>query len=555
MLKTKRNCTFAIYVAFLTFVFFSAILSYYVIKPTLQSISSFNDFCIIPDAWPYLPAWAILVMAILPIVTSLWITGVLLKIRTRVISPFVKCGNFLEELANDNIPAPLLRKDKYGYQANHVIANLNTVRDRISNNIRRKEAAEERESAARAKLDSANELKSLIISRLTPDIRMPLTSIRGYAEILKAKSADNDCFKTELDGIAANTVVISKIVSRIISFSKIGHQQMEINSSHFRTSELLELLIQSNDDLLKERDVELVNIYDSSTPELLYTDHELLMQTLLLLIRSVFRASEHGEAIHLCCSSDNEKVYFTVKDTKRCPCREKLAELYNFHESECDAEYLKDASSTMLGTFFAANLVEYIGGELSAASDEESHNKFILTFNKFDILSAENEAELRKQGFHDTLKLTSSSNLIAGKNYLPGTLTIPNKISDVPMRRVLIGEDNVDNAAALSEYLELFRFETVCCDNARHLLEMAKSETFDAIILSNSMRHRYLLDIIKTIRSQSDGMRLPIIVLVTKLNNRKEAELQELKVSSILLKPISFAALVNRLNQLCSYQQ
>ena len=122
-------------------------------------------------------------------------------------------------------------------------------------------------------------------------------------------------------------------------------------------------------------------------------------------------------------------------------------------------------------------------------------------------------------------------------------------------RRVLIGEDNVDNAAALSEYLELFRFETVCCDNARHLLEMAKSETFDAIILSNSMRHRYLLDIIKTIRSQSDGMRLPIIVLVTKLNNRKEAELQELKVSSILLKPISFAALVNRLNQLCSYQQ
>lgn len=555
MLKTKRNCNFAIYVAFLTFVLFSVLLSYYVIKPTVQNISSINDLCTIPETWPYLPPWAILVMAILPIAASLWMTGVLLKIRTRIVSPFVRCSDFLEELANDRIPPPMRLKDKYGYQSNHVIANLNTVRDRISNNMRRKEAAEQRESAARAKLDCANELKSLIISRLTPDIRMPLTSIRGYAEILKAKSADSDCFKTELDAIAVNTVTISKIVSRIISFSKIGHQQMEINSSHFRTSELLDLLIKSNDDLLKERDVELVNIYDSSTPELLYTDHELLLQTMLLLIRSVFRASEHGEAIHLCCSSDNEKVYFTVKDTKRCPCREKLAELYGFHEFECDAEYLEEASSTLLGIFFAANLVEYIGGELSAASDEESHNKFILTFNKFDILSAENENELRKQGFHDSLKLTSSSNLIAGKNYLPGTFTVPDKFADAPLRRVLIGEDNVDNAAALSEYLELFRFETVCCDNARHLLEMAKSDTFDAIILSNSMRHRYLLDIIKTIRSQSNGMRLPIIVLVTKLNSRKEAELQALKVSSILLKPISFAALVNRLNQLCSYQQ
>ena len=155
MLKTKRNCNFAIYVAFLTFVLFSVLLSYYVIKPTVQNISSINDLCTIPETWPYLPPWAILVMAILPIAASLWMTGVLLKIRTRIVSPFVRCSDFLEELANDRIPPPMRLKDKYGYQSNHVIANLNTVRDRISNNMRRKEAAEQRESAARAKLDCA----------------------------------------------------------------------------------------------------------------------------------------------------------------------------------------------------------------------------------------------------------------------------------------------------------------------------------------------------------------------------------------------------------------
>ena len=129
----------------------------------------------------------------------------------------------------------------------------------------------------------------------------------------------NDIFKSELDGIAANTVAVSKIVSRIIAFSKIWHQQMEINSSHFRTAELLELLIKSNDDLLNERDVKLINIYDSTTPELLYTDHELLMQSLLLIIRAVFRASEHGEIINLCCSADDEKVY-TMGDVSKEIC-------------------------------------------------------------------------------------------------------------------------------------------------------------------------------------------------------------------------------------------
>lgn len=555
MLKTKRNCTFAIYVSFLTFVLFAALISYYVIAPCLRNIHTMDDLCLIPDAWPFLPPWAILVMAILPIAASLWMIGILLKIRTRIVSPFVKCDAFLEDLVNDRIPPPLQLKDKYGNQSNHTLANLNIVRDRISNNIRRQEAAEKRESAARAKLDCANELKSLIISRLAPDIRMPLTSIRGFAEILKVITADNDRFKEELDAIASNTVTISKILSRIIAFSKIGHQQMELNPSHFRTSELLDLLIRSNDDLLKERSVELVNIYDTSTPELLYTDNELLMQTMLLIIRAVFRASEHGESIHICCSADDEKVYFSVRDTKSCPCREKLAELYNLHASEYVSEFLEDASSTLLGIFFAANLVEYIGGELSASSDEHSHNKFVLSFNKFDILSADNEEELRKQGINDTLTPTSSSNLIAGKNYLPNNLEVPSKLPSQTIKKVLVGEDNIDNAAALNEYLKLFNYETVCCDNAKHLLDMAKTDTFDAIILSNSMRHRYLLDIIKTIRSQSNGMRLPIIVLVTKLNSRKEAELQELKVSSILLKPISFASLVNRLNQLCSYQQ
>lgn len=551
MQKIKRNCTFAIWIAFLVFLLFSTLISFYVIAPAVRSISSLNDLTIVPDHWPYLPPWSVLVIAVLPITAALWMIGVLLKIRTRIVSPFVKCDVFLEELANDNIPPPLVLKEKYGPQSNRTIANLNTVRDRISNNVRRRNAAELRESAAREKLDRANELKSLIISRLTPDIRMPLNSIGGYAEILKAKTAPQDNFAAELDGIALNIVAASKIISRIISFSKIGHQQMEISPSHFRTADLLDILLRSNDDLFREREVELINIFDSSTPQLLYTDHELLMQTLLLIIRAVFRASEHGETMHLCCSADNEKVYFAINDTAKSACREKLAELYNYYASDCGLEYPDDASSSLLGIFFAANLVEYIGGELSAVSDENCNNKFVLTFNKFDILSAENEDELRKQGIHAPVEPTSSSNLIFGKNYLPSALSLPLARNDGNIRKILIGEDNFDNAKALSEYLKLFNFEVVSCDNAARLMQLLHECTFDAIILSNSMRHRHLVELIKNLRSQFNAASLPIIVLVTKLNPRKEAELQELKVSSILLKPVSFCALVNRLNQLC----
>lgn len=553
MLKTKRNCTFAICVALLTFILFASLIAFYVFFPILRNVSSFNDLCIIPENWPFLPKWAIIVVGILPITASLWMLSVLVKIRSHIVSPFVKCDIFLEELAGNNIPPPLELKEKYGPASNRTIANLNIVRDHIINNNRRKDAAEERASEARAKLDFANELKSLLISRLTPDIRLPLNSIEGYAEILKAKTADSDIFRNELDAIARNIVGISKIVSRMISFSKLGHQQMELSLSHFRTSELISNILQSNDDLQLEREVEFINIFDSSTPPLLYTDYELLSQILLIVIRSVFRASEHGEAVSICCSADHEKVYFTIKDSAYSQCREKLAELYNFHKFDCAAEFLDGASSTLLGIFFAANLVEYIGGELIAESDKNSNNKFIVCFNRFDILSAANETELRNKGIHSSLTPTSSSNLLVGKNYLPGTFIMPAAVPDAPSRKILLGEDNADNANALKEYLELFNFQVVCCDNVHELLEWADEGDFDALILSNSLRHRNLVKVIKSLRTQFNAVRMPIIVLVSKLNPRKEAELQELKISSILLKPLQYSALVNRLNQLCSY--
>lgn len=552
MKNVKRNSSFAIYIAFLTFVLFTALIAFYIFLPAFQNVRTLNDIYATPDSWPYLPRWAILVIGTLPIAATLWMIGVLLKIRTHIVSPLTKSDAFLEELANNNIPAPLVLKQKYGQYTNHMLTNLNAIRDRIVNHNRQKDIAQTRESAARAKLDYANELKSLIISRLTPDIRMPLNSIEGFAELLKAKTGD--AYKNELDGIARNIAGISKIVSRIISFSKIGHQQMEITPSYFRTSELIENLLQSNDDLLQEREVDIVNIFNSTTPELLYTDYEILAQTLLLMIRSVFRASEHGECISLCCSMDEEKVYFTVKDSGKSVCREKLAELYNFHEIDCASEYLDEASSTLLGIFFAASLVNYIGGELSAFSNEDANNKFVITFNKFDILSAESEDELHKNGVQDNLTPMSSSNLVIGKNYLSGVLSVPAAANTGKVRKILLGEDNQDNAHALSEYLKLFDFEVISCDNAPKLLQLSQDGTFDAIILSNSMRHRHLVEVIKTIRSQFNAARLPVIVLATKINQRKEAELQSLKVSSILLKPIRFSALVDRLNQLCSFK-
>lgn len=553
MKNIKRNSSFAIYIAFLTFVLFTSLVAFYIFLPAFKNMQSFNDIYMIPDNWPFLPRWAILVIGTLPIAATLWMIGVLMKIRAHIVSPLAKSDAFLEELANNNIPAPLVLKEKYGQYSNHMLTNLNAIRDRIVNSNRQKDAIQTRESAARAKLDYANELKSLIISRLTPDIRMPLNSIEGFAEILKAKTGDQ--FKNELDGIARNISGISKIVSRIISFSKIGHQQMEITPGYFRTTDLIDNLLKSNDDLLQEREVDIVNIFNSTTPEILYTDYEILAQTLLLVIRAVFRASEHGECISLCCSMDNEKVYFTVKDSGRRVCREKLAELYNFYELDSGAEYLDNASSTLLGIFFAASLVNYIGGELTASSDESSNSKFVLTFNKFDILAAETEEELRKDGMQYNLTPASSSNLMIGRNYLSGAFSLPASQSGSSIRRILLGEDNMDNAKALSEYLGLFNFEVICCDNAPKLLQLSQNGTFDAIILSNSMRHRHLVEVIKTLRSQFNAARLPIIVLVTKLNPRKEAELQALKVSSILLKPIRFSALVDRLNQLCSFHE
>ena len=88
MLKTKRNCTFAICIALLTFILFTSLITFYIFIPAFRNVGSLNDLYHIPDQWPYLPKWAVIVIGILPVTASLWMLSVLIKIRTHIVSPF-----------------------------------------------------------------------------------------------------------------------------------------------------------------------------------------------------------------------------------------------------------------------------------------------------------------------------------------------------------------------------------------------------------------------------------------------------------------------------------
>lgn len=552
MINLRRRCLLAFWVTFFGFVLMLGATTIAVFIPLVRNLKSFESLLATSEFFPLLPLWAVILLAVIPNLLLLWIVEILFYLNRRVYKPLIACDHFILELADNRFPEPLKLPSKTSTRMVQFMNSLNLVRDRLLANANRLKLSQHREVKAKKNIDVAADLKSIIISRLLPDVRLPLQSIEGFDDIIKAKSSFNELSKEDLNaymqGIKRSIVIISNLIVRIGKFAEIGKEMDLVEINTVRTGDIIKEVIDSNKILLNERDVKINTLFSNTMPEKVTLDDDMLIQVMLILARAVARASEHGEDIFIYCDSDDNKVYFHVRDNKKSACRENLSDLFNnFDMENAGFNEYNSLSTTVLGLFFVKVQLSQIGGELEVKSSEVANNEIVVSFNKLDILSS-----------HIINSESKTERLFLPSNYL-GTIEHDSKLNREEFNkhnyRVILGEDSKDNAFVIKEFLEMLHFKVEHFDNSDELLKELNNSEFDGIILSNSMRHRNLLKLIKNIRAEAKNQYLPIVVLVSKINKLKERELQELGVASIMLKPINFVQLANRLQKFIKHSK
>lgn len=198
-----------------------------------------------------------------------------------------------EAVANDSVTS------KY-YELSPLAEILNERNRNISRQMR--EIREEKEAVERARSS-----KDEFISNVTHEMNTPLTSIRGYAELLGAGALNGEQEKTAYEVIMSQSERLTNLIACIINYSEIDNDDLPPYEVDFTALARENLRILQPE--AEEKGVTLIDRIEDNVK--IMSRHELVNEVLGNLLRNAIRYNKAGGTVTV--TLNYEKL--TVADT------------------------------------------------------------------------------------------------------------------------------------------------------------------------------------------------------------------------------------------------
>jgi signal transduction histidine kinase/CheY-like chemotaxis protein len=224
--------------------------------------------------------------------------------------------------------------------------------------------------SARKQEAKANVAKSEFLARMSYEIRTPLNGIIGMADVLNRYEIPDDV-KEVVTLLRRSTEVLLGIINDILDFSKIESGKMILDEIPHNLREEINYSIDLAKTNFVENELTLKCFIDDKLPESIIGDPFRLRQVLTNLLNHSIRNTERGE-IQLKCRPVSSKngiitIVFEILDTGKNIDKASLKKIFgDFVNAESLA--VRSNDETSFGTIIARQLVELMGGELSAVS-------------------------------------------------------------------------------------------------------------------------------------------------------------------------------------------
>ncbi len=225
---------------------------------------------------------------------------------------------------------------------------------------------------------AANQAKSEFVSVMTHELRMPLTSIKGYADMLAMVGELNEQQKNFLEIIKSNVQRMAVQVSDLSDISRIESGRLKIESEdNVSLRSVLDNVLASVKNEIEKRGHKVVIHVPDDLPGL-RADPQRLGQILTNLISNAYKYTPNGGTITIRAGLQDKHIWCEVEDTGVGMSEEEVSRLFTkFWRSE--DQFVRGQPGTGLGLAIAKNLTEMQGGEMSVRSEKGKGTIFRFT--------------------------------------------------------------------------------------------------------------------------------------------------------------------------------
>jgi signal transduction histidine kinase len=362
-----------------------------IVTQNIEGQTVFSSHALIPSL-----DWAVFIErpveeAYEPIYASLLRTSILLLIglgvallatlfvRRRVVRPLETLRKGVELIGKGDLSTRLDIKtgdeiEVLADEFNGMAAHLNEAY--IS--LERKVAERTQElTVANDKLAEASKLKSRFLANVNHELRTPLSSIIGYARLLRRETEKqiSPVQRENLEDLLRNAERLLGLIDSLLDFAKIESGKMEIKVEPVKIDALVQEAAAIVEPMLSANSVRIIQNIPPDIA-LVHTDREKLRQIILNLLGNAVKFTDHGE-IRVSACQQNGDFRLAVADTGIGIDQADMNRIFE----EFDRGRLSSAAGyrgTGLGLAIVKRLVDVLGGSIAVESEVGKGATFTL---------------------------------------------------------------------------------------------------------------------------------------------------------------------------------
>ncbi len=376
---------------------------------------------------------------------------------------------------------------------------------------------------AQLKAESAERSKSEFLANMSHEIRTPMNGVMGMAQLLERCDL-GDKEQNFVRIIQRSSEALLTIINDILDFSKIEAGGIVLENESFNLRDSLHDVIALLSIVAAEKGVELLFQIQPDLPKTFIGDVGRLRQIITNIYGNAVKFTHEG---HVLMDVRGERfgnivnLVIAIEDTGIGIEASQIDDVFDKFQ-QADGSTTRKYEGTGLGLSIAKQLVDIMGGEISAKSEIGNGSRFEIRL-ALPVAGDAGNSAIEEISF-------------AGS-------------------KVLILDDNPMNGDILKEHLSVWNCKSAVVHSVEKgilALKMAakKNFKFDLIIVDYPMPDATGEVFVKKLKAHSDFQNIPIIMLTSVLETELGQRLLEQGLDAHLTKPFSRKLLFDTIKSL-----
>ena len=221
----------------------------------------------------------------------------------------------------------------------------------------------------------AERKKDEFISIASHELKTPMTSIKGYIQLLE-RSLDKEDLETtrvRLHKVQNQVEKLNLLVADLLDISKIESGKLKFNKKYFSFDKILDHIVE----IMEQANPQVKFIKKGQINTEIFGDEMRIEQVIINFITNAIKYAPDSDEVHITSELRGDEIYFSVKDFGIGMAKEHQQQIFDkFYRVEETSERFQGLG---IGLYICQEIIERHEGKIGVNSELDEGSEFYFT--------------------------------------------------------------------------------------------------------------------------------------------------------------------------------